>query len=142
MHTARQPQDAKRVGVPVKVTKPYVFRYIVAYTHLGSSTSARLSSTSTPKTSSTLQTSTRTVSSSTPSSTQRVTTNARCGKEGNGQTCLGSSWGSCCSQYSYVRCDCEVSRPLTYCDSVEATPTTVELAVSKDSANVMLLRRH
>lgn len=36
------------------------------------------------------------------SPTQKLTTNARCGKNGNGQTCRGSKWGSCCSQYSYV----------------------------------------
>ncbi|KAH8706968.1 hypothetical protein GQ44DRAFT_555533, partial [Phaeosphaeriaceae sp. PMI808] len=40
-------------------------------------------------------------SPSAPSSTQRVSTNVHCGKEGNGQTCLGTSWGNCCSQYSY-----------------------------------------
>ncbi|KAF1936720.1 hypothetical protein EJ02DRAFT_515646 [Clathrospora elynae] len=47
-----------------------------------------------------VSTSTRTPSP-VPSATQSVSKNARCGKEGNGQTCLGSKWGSCCSQYSY-----------------------------------------
>jgi hypothetical protein len=36
-----------------------------------------------------------------PPSTHKLTTDARCGKEGKGQTCLGSRWGNCCSQYSY-----------------------------------------
>ena len=79
-------------------------RMIVHSHHLGLSSSAKISSTSTRRIYSTLQTSSRTASASTPSSTKRVTTNARCGKDGNGQTCLGSRWGNCCSQYSYVRC--------------------------------------
>jgi hypothetical protein len=45
--------------------------------------------------------STLTYSSNTPGPTQKVSTNARCGKEGAGATCLGTKWGSCCSQYSY-----------------------------------------
>jgi hypothetical protein len=65
----------------------------------GSPASTVRSSSSSTRTSSI---STRTSSSSArPSSTQEVSTNARCGKDGNGQTCLGSRWGNCCSQYSY-----------------------------------------
>ncbi|OAL42923.1 hypothetical protein IQ07DRAFT_487915, partial [Pyrenochaeta sp. DS3sAY3a] len=36
--------------------------------------------------------------------TQKVSTNARCGNiQGatGGQTCIGSSFGNCCSQYGY-----------------------------------------
>ena len=62
-----------------------------------SSTSIRTSSISTR----TSSISTRTSSSAIPSSTQKVTTNSRCGKDGNGMTCVGSRWGNCCSQYSY-----------------------------------------
>ncbi|KAF1847214.1 carbohydrate-binding module family 18 protein, partial [Cucurbitaria berberidis CBS 394.84] len=32
---------------------------------------------------------------------QPVSTKARCGPSFGGQTCLGSRWGNCCSQYSY-----------------------------------------
>lgn len=62
-----------------------------------SSSSVRSSSTSIR----TSSISTRTSSSAIPSSTQKVTTNSRCGKDGNGRTCVGSRWGNCCSQYSY-----------------------------------------
>ncbi|KAF2829555.1 hypothetical protein CC86DRAFT_269684, partial [Ophiobolus disseminans] len=30
-----------------------------------------------------------------------VSRNARCGVDGKGQTCRGSRYGNCCSQYSY-----------------------------------------
>ena len=46
------------------------------------------------------------ISSAAPSSTQRVSTNARCGSLNGatgGYTCLGSAFGDCCSQFSYVR---------------------------------------
>lgn len=50
---------------------------------------------------STLPTSTR---SATPSSSQApVSNNGRCGALYGGQTCQGSSYGNCCSQYNYVR---------------------------------------
>ncbi|KAH7341226.1 hypothetical protein BKA66DRAFT_543947, partial [Pyrenochaeta sp. MPI-SDFR-AT-0127] len=38
------------------------------------------------------------VSSARPSPTQPVSANARCGPSYGGRTCLGSKWGSCCSQ--------------------------------------------
>lgn len=57
-------------------------------------TSTRSSTTSTRSTS----TSTHSTSS-TPSPTQPVSTNARCGKNFGSQTCLGSKWGSCCSNW-------------------------------------------
>ncbi|KAH7356170.1 hypothetical protein BKA66DRAFT_400422, partial [Pyrenochaeta sp. MPI-SDFR-AT-0127] len=39
-----------------------------------------------------------------------VSRNARCGKGFGGQTCQGSKWGNCCSQYGY----CGSTRD--YCD--------------------------
>ncbi|OAL52673.1 hypothetical protein IQ07DRAFT_490147, partial [Pyrenochaeta sp. DS3sAY3a] len=30
-----------------------------------------------------------------------VSKNARCGQAFGGQTCQGSKWGNCCSQYNY-----------------------------------------
>ncbi|KAF1919428.1 hypothetical protein BDU57DRAFT_469463 [Ampelomyces quisqualis] len=47
--------------------------------------------------------------SSTPS--QLVSTNARCGSKFGGQTCQGSKWGNCCSQYSYC------GSTIGYCDA-------------------------
>ncbi|KAH7357374.1 hypothetical protein BKA66DRAFT_595571 [Pyrenochaeta sp. MPI-SDFR-AT-0127] len=47
---------------------------------------------------------TRSASSSMPSPSSKVSSNARCGNAygaTGGMTCLGSQWGSCCSQYSY-----------------------------------------
>ncbi|KAF2025907.1 hypothetical protein EK21DRAFT_26115, partial [Setomelanomma holmii] len=32
---------------------------------------------------------------------QPVSQDARCGAIFGGQTCLGSLWGNCCSQYNY-----------------------------------------
>ncbi|KAF2026348.1 hypothetical protein EK21DRAFT_28968, partial [Setomelanomma holmii] len=34
-------------------------------------------------------------------SAQPVSTNARCGVDFGGRTCLESKYGDCCSQYSY-----------------------------------------
>ncbi|RYN85302.1 hypothetical protein AA0120_g8901 [Alternaria tenuissima] len=34
---------------------------------------------------------------------QPISKNARCGAGFGGQTCQGSKWGNCCSQYFYVR---------------------------------------
>ena len=38
----------------------------------------------------------------TPSPTSLVSKNARCGSNFGSQTCKGSNYGNCCSQYSYV----------------------------------------
>jgi hypothetical protein len=45
---------------------------------------------------------TETASFAASPSAYKVTTNARCEKDGNNRTCTGSRWGDCCSQHSYV----------------------------------------
>lgn len=59
-----------------------------------------------PKSSSTTKlssSSTATVRASPSASpAQKVSKNARCGAGFGGQTCKGSEWGNCCSQYFYV----------------------------------------
>ncbi|KAF2752273.1 carbohydrate-binding module family 18 protein, partial [Sporormia fimetaria CBS 119925] len=50
-----------------------------------------------------------------------VSRNARCGNGFGGQTCLGSRYGNCCSQYSYCGtgrdyCKAGCQSPFGICD--------------------------
>ncbi|KAF1850166.1 carbohydrate-binding module family 18 protein, partial [Cucurbitaria berberidis CBS 394.84] len=40
-----------------------------------------------------------------------VSKNARCGASFNGQTCIGSQWGNCCSKYFYCGSTDDYCRP-------------------------------
>lgn len=61
-----------------------------------------------PSSSTRPSTTSRPISTPTPSPTSsaapvptNVSTNGRCGADGNGQTCTGSSFGRCCSSYGW-----------------------------------------
>jgi hypothetical protein len=90
--------------------------------------------------SSALQTSTRSVAVTSPSSSAKVTQDGRCGNA-NGATggfsCAGSSYGDCCSKYSYcgsTKVDlCAKASDMTYTD---ISRIIVELAVKLVSASV------
>ncbi|KAF2750280.1 carbohydrate-binding module family 18 protein [Sporormia fimetaria CBS 119925] len=83
---------------------------------------------------------TSTSSTALPSPTQKISTNARCGKGGDGMTCRGSPWGNCCSALSLcgrtlLSCGLGCQSGFGDCKGVSPSPSNTLTATTTASAS-------